>query len=105
MSSLDEYELKYEKPRWHRFNTKANRTKLAKAKAKEQEKQLRKEKKMKTSKIETIKTIVITALATGIITFIAGTIYANNIHDQVKNEAANIVKNVKVETQVQPSKQ
>lgn len=40
MSSLDEYELKYEKPRRHRFNTKANRTKLAKAK--EQEKQLKK---------------------------------------------------------------
>ena len=75
MSSLDEYELKYEKPRWRRFNTKANRTKLAKAK--EQEKQLKKEKQMKTSKIETVKTIVITALVTGIITFIAGTIYAN----------------------------
>lgn len=103
MSSLDEYELKYEKPRRHRFNTKANRTKLAKAK--EQEKQLKKEKQMKTSKIETIKTIVITALVTGIITFIAGTIYANNVHDQVKNEAANIVRNVKIETQVQPSKQ
>lgn len=103
MSSLDEYELKYEKPRWHRFNTKANRTKLAKTK--EQEKQLKKEKKMKTSKIETIKTIVITALVTGIIAFIAGTIYASNIHDQVKNEAANIVRNVKIETQVQPSKQ
>lgn len=103
MSSLDEYELKYEKPRWHRFNTKANRTKLAKTK--EQEKQLKKEKQMKTSKIETIKTIVITALVTGIIAFIAGTIYANNIHDQVKNEAANIVRNVKIETQVKPSKQ
>ena len=60
---------------------------------------------MKTSKIETIKTVVITALVTGIIAFIAGTIYANNVHDRVKSEAANIVRNVKVEAQVQPSKQ
>ena len=103
MSGLDNYKLKYEKTRRRKLNTKANRAKWAKSK--EQEKQLRKEKKMKTSKIETIKTIVITALATGIIAFIAGTIYANNIHSQVKNEAANIVRNVKIETQVQPSKQ
>lgn len=103
MSNLDGYKLKYEKTRRYKLNTKANQARWAKAK--EQEKQLKKEKKMKTSKIETIKTIVITALVTGIIAFIAGTIYANNVHSQVKNEAANIVRNVKIETQVQPSKQ
>lgn len=49
-------------------------------------------------KIETIKTIIITALVAGIAAFIAGNIYANNIHSQVKAEAVNIVKEVKVKT-------
>lgn len=49
-------------------------------------------------KIETIKTIIITALVAGIAAFIAGNIYANSVHNQVKAEAVNIVKEVKVKT-------
>lgn len=60
--------------------------------------------KMKTSKIETIKTIVITALVAGILAFIAGVVYAGSVHEQIKSEATNIVKNVKVEAEIQPSK-
>lgn len=96
MSDLDRYKMKYEKTKWRKLSAKTNTNKTKPSK---------KEKQMKTSKIETIKTIVITALVTGIVAFIAGTIYANNIHNRVKSEAANIVRNVKVETQVQPSKQ
>ena len=96
MSDLDKYKMKYEKTKWRKFSANTNKTKTKPSK---------KEKQMKTSKIETIKTIVITALVTGIVAFIAGTIYANNIHNRVKSEAANIVRNVKIETQVQPSKQ
>ena len=96
MSDLDKYKMKYEKTKWRKFSTKTNTNKTKPSK---------KEKQMKTSKIETIKTIVITALVTGIVAFIAGTIYANNIHNRVKSEAANIVRNVKIETQVQSSKQ
>ena len=54
--------------------------------------------KSTTKKIETIKTIIITALVAGIVAFIAGNIYANNVHSQVKAEAVNIVKEVKVKT-------
>lgn len=100
MSDLDKYKMKYEKTKWHKLSAKTNINKT-----KPKTKPSKREKQMKTSKIETIKTIVITALVTGIIAFIAGTIYANNVHDRVKSEAANIVRNVKVETQVQPSKQ
>lgn len=98
MSDLDKYKMKYEKTKWRKFSAKTNKTKT-------KTKPSKKEKQMKTSKIETIKTIVITALVTGIVAFIAGTIYANNIHNRVKSEAANIVRNVKIEAQVQPSKQ
>ena len=104
MSDLDKYKMKYEKTKWRKLSSKTNINKT-KPKPKTKNKPSKKEKQMKTSKIETIKTIVITALVTGIIAFIAGTIYANSIHNQVKSEAANIVRNVKIETQVQPSKQ
>ncbi len=94
MSELDKVKLRYEKPRWVRMNTKAKR-----AKAEKQEKIAKEKNKMKTSKIETLKTIVITALVTGIIAFIAGGIYEGSRSNQVKAEAAEIVKSVKVEVQ------
>lgn len=52
---------------------------------------------MKKLNIETIKTIIITILITGIIAFIGGMQYQKNQTEQVKSEAATIVKNVKVE--------
>lgn len=52
---------------------------------------------MKKLNIETIKTIIITILITGIIAFIGGMYYQKNQTEQVKAEAATIVKNVKVE--------
>ena len=60
-----------------------------------------KEKKMKKLNIETIKTIIITILITGIIAFIGGMQYQKNQTEQVKTEAATIVKNVKVEVSKQ----
>lgn len=56
----------------------------------------KKEKTMKKFNIETIKTIIITILITGIIAFIGGMYYQKNQTEQVKAEAATIVKNVKV---------
>lgn len=61
----------------------------------------KKEKKMKKLNIETIKTIIITILITGIIAFIGGMYYQKNQTEQVKAEAATIVKNVKVEVSKQ----
>lgn len=61
----------------------------------------KKEKKMKKLNIETIKTIIITILITGIIAFIGGMQYQKNQTEQVKTEAATIVKNVKVEVSKQ----
>lgn len=61
----------------------------------------KKEKKMKKLNIETIKTIIITILITGIIAFIGGMQYQKNQTEQVKAEAATIVKNVKVEVSKQ----
>lgn len=60
-----------------------------------------KEKKMKKLNIETIKTIIITILITGIVAFIGGMQYQKNQTEQVKTEAATIVKNVKVEVSKQ----
>lgn len=56
---------------------------------------------MKKLNIETIKTIIITILITGIIAFIGGMQYQKNQTEQVKAEAATIVKNVKVEVSKQ----
>ena len=64
-------------------------------------KENKKGEKMKTSKIETIKTIVITILVTGMIAFIGGMQYQKSQTEQVKSEAATIVKNVKVEVSKQ----
>lgn len=61
----------------------------------------KKEKTMKKLNIETIKTIIITILITGIIAFIGGMYYQKNQTEQVKAEAATIVKNVKVEVSKQ----
>lgn len=61
----------------------------------------KKENKMKKFNIETIKTIIITILITGIIAFIGGMYYQKNQTEQVKAEAATIVKNVKVEVSKQ----
>ena len=61
----------------------------------------KKEKTMKKFTIETIKTIIITILITGIIAFIGGMYYQKNQTEQVKAEAATIVKNVKVEVSKQ----
>ena len=61
----------------------------------------KKENKMKKLNIETIKTIIITILITGIIAFIGGMQYQKNQTEQVKTEAATIVKNVKVEVSKQ----
>lgn len=68
---------------------------------KENKKENNKEKKMKKFNIETIKTIIITILITGIIAFIGGMYYQKNQTEQVKAEAATIVKNVKVEVSKQ----
>lgn len=68
---------------------------------KENKKENKKEKKMKKLNIETIKTIIITILITGIIAFIGGMQYQKNQTEQVKAEAATIVKNVKVEVSKQ----
>ena len=68
---------------------------------KENKKENKKEKKMKKLNIETIKTIIITILITGIIAFIGGMQYQKNQTEQVKTEAATIVKNVKVEVSKQ----
>jgi hypothetical protein len=68
---------------------------------KENKKENNKEKKMKKFNIETIKTIIITILITGIIAFIGGMQYQKNQTEQVKAEAATIVKNVKVEVSKQ----
>lgn len=56
---------------------------------------------MKKLNIETIKTIIITILITTIIAFIGGMQYQKNQTEQVKAEAATIVKNVKVEVSKQ----
>ena len=64
-------------------------------------KENKKENKMKKLNIETIKTIIITILITGIIAFIGGMYYQKNQTEQVKAEAATIVKNVKVEVSKQ----
>lgn len=56
---------------------------------------------MKKLNIETIKTIIITILITGIVAFIGGMYYQKNQTEQVKTEAATIVKNVKVEVSKQ----
>ena len=64
-------------------------------------KENKKGEKMKTSKIETIKTIVITILVTGMIAFIGGMQYQKSQTEQVKSEAATIVKNAKVEVSKQ----
>nr|DAK70241.1 MAG TPA: Protein of unknown function (DUF3139) [Caudoviricetes sp.] len=56
---------------------------------------------MKKFNIETIKTIVITILITAIIAFIGGMQYQKHQTEQVKAEAATIVKNVKVEVSKQ----
>lgn len=56
---------------------------------------------MKKLNIETVKTIIITILITGIIAFIGGMYYQKNQTEQVKAEAATIVKNVKVEVSKQ----
>ena len=56
---------------------------------------------MKKLNIETIKTIIITILIIGIIAFIGGMYYQKNQTEQVKAEAATIVKNVKVEVSKQ----
>jgi predicted negative regulator of RcsB-dependent stress response len=61
----------------------------------------KKEKTMKKLNIETIKTIIITILITGIIAFVGGMQYQKNQTEQVKAEAATIVKNVKVEVSKQ----
>ena len=61
----------------------------------------KKENKMKKFNVETIKTIIITILITGIIAFIGGMYYQKNQTEQVKAEAATIVKNVKVEVSKQ----
>lgn len=61
----------------------------------------KKEKTMKKFNIETIKTIIITILITTIIAFIGGMYYQKNQTEQVKAEAATIVKNVKVEVSKQ----
>lgn len=55
---------------------------------------------MKT-KIETVKTIVITILVTAIIAFAGGMQYQRMQHDQMKSEAAAIVKNVKIDVSKQ----
>ena len=68
---------------------------------KENKKQNKKEKTMKKLNIETIKTIIITILITGIVAFIGGMYYQKNQTEQVKAEAATIVKNVKVEVSKQ----
>ena len=61
-------------------------------------KEQNKEKKMKKFNIETI---IITILITAIIAFIGGMQYQKNQTEQVKAEAATIVKNVKVEVSKQ----
>lgn len=68
---------------------------------KENKKENNKEKTMKKFNIETIKTIIITILITAIIAFIGGMYYQKNQTEQVKAEAATIVKNVKVEVSKQ----
>ena len=68
---------------------------------KENKKENNKEKKMKKFNIETIKTIIITILITAIVAFIGGMYYQKNQTEQVKAEAAAIVKNVKVEVSKQ----
>lgn len=60
----------------------------------------KKENTMKT-KIETAKTIVITVLVTAIIAFAGGMQYQRMQHDQMKSEAAAIVKNVKIDVSKQ----
>ena len=64
-------------------------------------KENKKGEKMKKLNIETIKTIVITILITGMIAFIGGMQYQKSQTEQVKSEAATIVKNVKVEVSKQ----
>jgi len=64
-------------------------------------KENKKGEKMKKLNIETIKTIVITILVTGMIAFIGGMQYQKSQTEQVKSEAATIVKNVKVEVSKQ----
>ena len=56
---------------------------------------------MKKLNVETIKTIVITILITAIIAFVGGMKYQKSQTEQVKSEAATIVKNVKVEVSKQ----
>lgn len=56
------------------------------------------------SRKETIKTIVITILITAIGAFIAGMHYEASKTAQLKADAANLVKNVKVEVSQAPSK-
>ena len=56
---------------------------------------------MKKLNIETIKTIIITILITGIIAFVSGMYYQKHQAEEVKTEAATIVKNVKVEVSKQ----
>ena len=56
---------------------------------------------MKKLNIETIKTIVITILITAIIAFVGGMKYQKSQTEQVKSEAATIVKNVRVEVSKQ----
>lgn len=70
-----------------------------------QEKIKRKEEKdMKKINWETVKTIIIAVLITGVVAFIGGMNYQAKQSDQVKAEAATIVKNVKVDATVAPSK-
>lgn len=74
---------------------------MSSLKENKENKKQNKEKKMKKLNIETIKTIIITILITGIIAFIGGMQYQKNQTEQVKTEAAAIVKNVKVEVSKQ----
>ena len=62
---------------------------------------IKRRKTMKKFNIETIKTIIITILITAIVAFIGGMQYQKNQTEQVKTEAATIVKNVKVEVSKQ----
>ena len=62
---------------------------------------LKENKKEKTMKKLNIETIIITILITAIIAFISGMQYQKNQTEQVKTEAATIVKNVKVEVSKQ----
>jgi predicted negative regulator of RcsB-dependent stress response len=62
---------------------------------------IKKKKTMKKLNIETIKTIIITILITAIVAFIGGMQYQKRQTEQVKTEAATIVKSVKVEVSKQ----